>query len=270
MRRSRSPRPLRPRRAVVPPRVALGLATLWGAAVACAAVWGAGAPLLIVAAAYALYLALPAVLRLAAREADTPARAALALAAALALWLPYEVHALPALPLPISPREDLSKLVALAAGLWLFVAARPLDGVGFGVVPRARDLPLAVGAFAAFAVVALPAGLATGFLAWRPVLDATTLLVRPALIYLLIAVPEEFLFRGLIQNLLQRVVPPAVASGAASVVFGLAHLPDPRYVALAAVAGVAYGVVWRRTGRVAAAAVTHALVDAVWVALLRG
>ncbi len=59
-----------------------------------------------------------------------------------------------------------------------------------------------------------------------------------------------------------------LALGVASVVFGFAHAPDPRYVLLAAVAGVAYGWVYQRTSRITASAITHALVDAVWVTLL--
>jgi len=55
----------------------------------------------------------------------------------------------------------------------------------------------------------------------------------------------------------------------ASVVFGLAHFPDPRYMLLAAFAGLAYGWVYERTGKITASAITHALVDAVWVVLLR-
>ena len=53
-------------------------------------------------------------------------------------------------------------------------------------------------------------------------------------------------------------------------VFGLAHLPDPRYVLLAAIAGVAYGWVYLRTGKITASAITHALVDAAWGVLLGG
>jgi membrane protease YdiL (CAAX protease family) len=37
---------------------------------------------------------------------------------------------------------------------------------------------------------------------------------------------------------------------------------------LATIAGVAYGWVYVRTGKVTASAITHALVDAVWVILL--
>ena len=81
--------------------------------------------------------------------------------------------------------------------------------------------------------------------------------------------PEEFLFRGLIQNLLSRRLGVPLGLAVGSVIFGLSHLPDPRYAVLATIAGVAYGWVYLRTGKVTASAITHALVDAVWVILLR-
>ncbi|HEU4925821.1 MAG TPA: CPBP family intramembrane glutamic endopeptidase [Vicinamibacterales bacterium] len=48
------------------------------------------------------------------------------------------------------------------------------------------------------------------------------------------------------------------------------NLPDARYVLLATLAGVAYGWVYQVTRRITASAVTHALVDWMWVLLLRG
>ena len=95
------------------------------------------------------------------------------------------------------------------------------------------------------------------------------MLGRPLIIYLVTGVPEEFLFRGLLQNVLTGWLGARPGLAIAAVVFGLAHLPDPRYVLLAAIAGVAYGLVYQRTQRITASAITHALVDATWVALLR-
>jgi membrane protease YdiL (CAAX protease family) len=46
--------------------------------------------------------------------------------------------------------------------------------------------------------------------------------------------------------------------------------PNWAYVAMATLAGLAYGWVWRRTGKITAAAVTHALVNFVWGILLAG
>jgi hypothetical protein len=123
--------------------------------------------------------------------------------------------------------------------------------------------------FGAFVAVALPLGFATGFLVWNPRSDPALWLLRPVLIFFTIAVPEEFVFRGVVQRALVEHLGQRAGLLSASVVFGLAHAPNPVYIALATLAGVAYGWVYQRTGRVAAAALTHALVDAVWVLLLR-
>jgi membrane protease YdiL (CAAX protease family) len=128
---------------------------------------------------------------------------------------------------------------------------------------------LALAAFFCFAIIAIPYGLGSRFLTWNPQLAVANVIATPVVIYLVTAVPEEFLFRGLIQNLLGRWLGPRAALAIASVIFGLSHLPDPRYALLATLAGVAYGWVYLRTGRITAAAVTHALVDAVWVIVLR-
>jgi uncharacterized protein len=259
------------------PRPGLGKALavpllIWGAAMAWAV--ATGQPALPRALAYAAYLFAPALLVLLApggdgtRDASGEPPPLVVLAAAVMLWLPVEFDLLPPLRVPAPRGPDVSRLLGLLDALWLFLTARPLRGAGLSP-PRARDVGLAVAAFAVYAVVALPVGLATGFIVWNPRLAFPRALATPLLIYLVTAFPEEFLFRGLIQNALGRLLRPGVALGVASVVFGLAHLPDPRYVLLATVAGVAYGWVYARTGRVTAAAVTHALVDAAWVLLLR-
>lgn len=192
----------------------------------------------------------------------------LALLAVAVFWLPLQLHLLPPLPLPAPGGYDVAKLVALLAAMWLFLVARPLDGIGYTFRVGARNAARGAGAVLAYAVVALPIGLLTGFLFWRPDLTSTTALLSPLYIYLLVAVPEEFLFRGLIQNLLQRRLGEWPALAIAAVIFGLAHLPDVRYALLAALAGVAYGWVYMRTGRITASAITHAGVDWIWVLLL--
>ena len=47
-------------------------------------------------------------------------------------------------------------------------------------------------------------------------------------------------------------------------VFGLAHLPDLRYVLLATLAGIGYGWVYARTGKITASALTHTGVNWIW------
>jgi len=216
-------------------------------------------------AIYAAYLFLPVLVALPRTRAPLPA-----LLAAAALWLPLQFRLLPPVLLPASADgSDVSRLLGLVNGLCLFLVTRPIARVGFTFMLSARDARRACLAFAIFATVALPLGLATRFLAWHPGVNAVTLLALPLGIYLSTAIPEEFLFRGVIQNALARRVPPNAALAAASVIFGLSHLPDWRYALLATFAGVAYGWVYSKTGKITASAITHTLVDWVWVLLLR-
>lgn len=234
--------------------------------------WASGLPLGPRLAIYGAYLLLPPLLLAIpdAKDDGAPRAPTPELLVALALWLPIEWRLLPALPLPAPDGVDMRKLVGLVDGMYLFLIARPLSRIGYTYGLSARDVSTAVFAFLAYAVVALPIGFATGFIAWRPELDATRVVLAPLVIYLVTGVPEEFLFRGLLQNLLTRLLGARTGLVIASVVFGLAHLPDPRYVVLAAIAGLAYGWVYQRTERISASAITHALVDAVWGAALGG
>jgi membrane protease YdiL (CAAX protease family) len=184
------------------------------------------------------------------------------------MWLPIEFSLLPSVPLPPPHGFRAAALAALAAGLYVFMVACPVDRIGYTFALTVRDIALALLATAVYAVIGVPLGIGTHFLHWHPRVDLVSAAVVPVAIYLATAVPEEFLFRGLIQNALERVLGRAGLPVAAAI-FGFAHMPDPRYVALAALAGLAYGWVYARTRRITASAITHALVDWVWVLLLR-
>jgi membrane protease YdiL (CAAX protease family) len=218
-------------------------------------------------AAFGVYLALPAVIvGTGGSRSPSPVRVLLA---AASLWLPIEFDLLPSLRLPEPGGLRAVQLAGLTTGLFLFLISCPLDRVGYTFRLDRRDVGLAVFAAVVFAIVGVPIGLATGFLEWNPRLDWARMVVAPVAIYLATAIPEEFLFRGLIQNALERMTGRA-GLPVASVIFGFAHLPDFRYALLATVAGFAYGWVYSRTRRITAAAITHALVDWIWVLLLRG
>ena len=246
-------------------RLVAGPAVLW---IACA-LYAAAAGLSVGdrALAFAVYLAIPSLI-LATGEAKPGELPWRELAAAASLGFGIKYHLLPTLPVPTPGGYDASRLVGLVAGLYFFLVARPLEGVGYRWALSRRDAVTAVLVFAGYAAIALPIGFATHFLAWNPRAAAPGLLLQPIIIYLVTAVPEEFLFRGLIQNLLSRWLGIPLGLAIGSVIFGLSHLPDPRYAVLATIAGAAYGWVYLRTGKVTASAITHALVDAVWVILL--
>jgi len=87
--------------------------------------------------------------------------------------------------------------------------------------------------------------------------------------FVFVAMPEEFFFRGLVQNLLERRMGRHAALLVASILFGLSHFNKRsmfnwRYVLLATAAGLFYGRAWRERRRLFASSITHATVDTIW------
>ena len=239
-----------------------GPAILLGAVLAYAEATGLSIPPR--ALAYAVYLFAPALLLLLCRDSSSRSAPLWGLAAVSLFWLPIEFDWLPALPVPPLDGYDFSQGVGVLAAFYLFLVAWPLAGTGCTLVFEGRDFRFAGAAWAVYAVVALPLGFLTGFLTWRPDIDVAGVMAMPVIIYTITAVPEEFLFRGVIQNLLTRRWGPRVGLWAAAIVFGLAHLPDLRYVLLATLAGFGYGWVYARTGKITVSALTHTGVNWIW------
>jgi membrane protease YdiL (CAAX protease family) len=187
----------------------------------------------------------------------------------LSLLPSVDVLLLPGVRLPVH------MLIAVALALYLFLVRHPLKGVGFTFRLGRRDFWNALRGLLAYSVFGLPLGLGIQFLHYNPAFPGVIDLLLGALGgYLLTALIEEVLFRGLIQNLLsERVGNKWITLVIASMVFGLAHLnnatagystPNWAYALMAAMAGVAYGWVWLRTGKVTASALTHMLVNLIW------
>ncbi len=169
-----------------------------------------------------------------------------------------------------------SKILLLDAGIYGFILLRQLDGVGFDLRLRLRDVTTGLREFGWYAPMAIALGLAMGFLHVHAVWPQPARLVLAYLFtFLFIAVPEELFFRGWIQNLLQRRLGRTPALLVTAVLFGLSHFNKRaahfnwRYVVLAVLAGIFYGRAWRRDRRVGASAITHACVDTVWSLWLR-
>jgi hypothetical protein len=174
-----------------------------------------------------------------------------------------------------------SKILLLDAGLWGFFTVRHLHRTGFDLRLRRTDLRRGTLSFLLYTPVAIGLGLTLGFLhIHRSLPDPLLALATPVFTFFFIAVPEELFFRGWLQNLLERRLGSHAALAVTSVLFGLSHFNKRavhfnwRYVLLATIAGVFYGLAWRgpgrrRSHRVAASALTHTLVDTVWSLFLR-
>jgi CAAX protease family protein len=162
--------------------------------------------------------------------------------------------------------------VALAG----FVLVRKLPGVGYNIGWGRWWSFYVLAGFLAFGAIAIPLGTAMHFIEFAPRWhEWQTLPFVTVTIFFFTAWPEEFLFRGLLQNLLARSMRnERIGWWNASVLFGLSHItnlgfPNWRYVILASIAGLFYGWTWRKSGSIFASAIVHALVDATWHFLFR-
>lgn len=206
-------------------------------------------------------------------------------AALVALWLPVEFRWMYRLfPYPPPLTHTLTILMALSTGVAAFVLLRRMPGVGYALEWR-RDFAFHFGFnLFVFSAIAIPLGLQIGFLHWQPALPGIRAIVLTGPVALPLSAigilfftawPEEFLFRGLLQNLLSKSFQSEWAGLiVASVIFGFSHIlhapfPNWKYVILATIAGFFYGRAWMKTGSLVPGVLIHATVDTLWHILFR-
>jgi uncharacterized protein len=203
-------------------------------------------------------------------------------AAVLLIWLPIELRwkgvtfLYVLFPYPPQLMHTLTILLALSTGVAAFVLLRRLDGIGYAVEWRRGFAWNVLLHFGVFAIIAVAIGLRIGFLSYAPSFPRLrTAPIEVIGILFFTAWPEEFLFRGVIQNLLSRTIKNQWAGLIlASIIFGFSHIfhapfPNWKYVLLASVAGLFYGRAWIKTGSLFPGAIVHALVDILWHILFR-
>jgi membrane protease YdiL (CAAX protease family) len=215
------------------------------------------------------WIELPALLALSAR--GRRAGAWQDYAVLVILWAPIEfAWGRNLFPYPAEAAHTLEILLALNAGIVAFLYLRELDGIGYTIAWGKGFGAVVILCFLAFAAIAIPLGLWMHFIAWSPSVARLKSLPLSALgILVFTAWPEEFLFRGLLQNLLSKSFRNETAGWiVASALFGLSHIvhgfPNWPYVLLAAIAGLFYGLAWKKTGSITASCLVHALVDTIW------
>jgi uncharacterized protein len=191
----------------------------------------------------------------------------------LLLWLPIEFAA----GITFVPRASYGFLhtviygIAILLGLTLFLLFRPIGGMKFNLPRGWRDIRLPLVGFVVTAPVLIAVGVSIGFIPppHLPVQPAGRMAAAVGIIFAGTALPEEILFRALIQNLMmQRFGATWRTLFWASFIFGCAHLdngpqplPNWRYMILATIAGIAYGRVFQKSSSVVSSALLHMLVD---------
>ena len=222
------------------------------------------------------FVTLPTAILLLARSGKTPGF--WDVVAVLAIWLPFDFRLLEGIWIWPEGQGSYGYQVVLAVDLavLLFVGFRGVEGVRYSFrLARADAAPIFVN-FLVLSAIAIPLGIQIGFIAYQPrAFDMVAFLGSFLVILIFIGVPEELLFRGLIQNFLEKRWGrgwPALFAAAS--IFGAAHLnngdaPNWKYAFMATIAGVFYGRAFRQSGAILAPALVHALVDAVWRAFFR-
>jgi CAAX protease family protein len=165
---------------------------------------------------------------------------------------------------------SLPKLFLIDLALYVYVVSRRLDGVGYSLIPTRATVVIGLREWLYFLPFGLGLGAALRFIHYHPFLPSILAAISAVVLtFLLVALPEEIFFRGILQNLLETRLGRRPALLLASLLFGLAHFNKGatfnwRYVVLAAVAGVFYGRAWRAQRQVLASAIAHTAVDVVW------
>ena len=222
----------------------------------------------------ALYLAVPFVmLRSGSGKWADPV-------AMLWLWLPLELGLIRRV-LIAGAGTDLhyafAQLLAIDAGIIAFAIWHGTPNIGYRYEWNGSIVRTGFLSFLIFSAVAIPLGFEIGFIHYR--FQLSKLLYSPGLfagIFFATAIPEEFLFRGLIQNWIERVTSSRIIGLLfASIVFGASHLnngspiPNYKYFLMASIAGVFYGWAWQRTRSLVSSSLVHALVDTLWSVFFR-
>jgi membrane protease YdiL (CAAX protease family) len=248
-------------------------------AIFCAAAGVAGAMSATLALAMLAYTAAPVACAWFANRPSPatgqprPAGSAADFLAILSFWLPLE-FGLGAAFIPRSAQGFLHSVaygVAILLGLVVFLCYRGIKGMKYNLPLGARDSWLPLAGFALSAPVLIGIGMAINFIPppHLPTASAGRMAAAVGIIFVGTGLPEEILFRSLIQNLIvERWGAGFRTLLLASVIFGCAHLdngpqalPNWRYAILAAIAGFAYGKVFEKSGTVLSGAALHMMVD---------
>jgi membrane protease YdiL (CAAX protease family) len=188
------------------------------------------------------------------------------LAVAAAIYISKAFDTIFISPIPKLQIAVLGHIMLIRTCALAILAIRGTD-IEFRFLPSARECRIGLAWFAAL----VPA---CAIALWAVKLNVTphpavhAWLILPEFLGILwvVALSEEFAFRGLLQQWFEQwTSSPAIALVTASILFGCAHLgfnhifPNWRFAIVAAVFGLCCGLAWRQSRTIQSAMVTHAL-----------
>jgi membrane protease YdiL (CAAX protease family) len=228
--------------------------------------------LLLVAAVVSYwYIALPA----------APVADALFIVTVAAVYLSKIFDRIYLSPIPKLPISVLGHLMLIRTAALAILVFRGNVMAEYRLIPNRREWVTGLAYFAVMLPIIGSAYWGLGLVQLRPHPHGIGLTVLQgigtfALVLWVLALSEEFFFRGLLQQWLEQWTGNAnIALIVAALVFGCAHLgfhrifPNWRWAIVAAILGIFCGLAWRNSRSVQAAMVTHALIVTVWQMMLQ-
>jgi uncharacterized protein len=179
------------------------------------------------------------------------------------------IYLLPVRHVPVHVVPGHATLIHVAAMSILVV--RRIPGIHYGFIPTRHELMVGLRNFLLF----LPVGAVLGLLLQIFKYRGQSPWIAPVLFvgyFWVVALSEEFAFRGVIQQTLRDVLGNRHAAlVCSSILFGFVHLwfpggfPNWRMMIIGSAAGWFYGRAFEQGGGIRAAMVAHALTDTVWI-----
>ena len=176
-------------------------------------------------------------------------------------------------PLPGLHLEILGHVGLIRVCAMVMLVERRVPGVRYGFLPDWTEWKIGMRHFFYFLVVGAPLAWFTRLVRLGPGMPLWKIAATLVGILWVVALSEEFFFRGLLQQWVVQWTGSATAGLAiASILFGAAHLgfrgfPNWKFALAAGVAGIFYGLAYRKGDSIRASMVTHALVVTLWRAL---
>ena len=227
-----------------------------------------------------IYTFVPAILAWISESKLTPSRFNwLDLIVILSIWLPIEFYGAIGRVSGIKGSDFSDNAIHILAyglasvmALVIFKALRQSPGLKFNLPKSKKDFFNFLTGFIVSAVILIPVSLYASFIGPFNFSSEFSLLgfcIKFCLILVSVALPEELLFRSLIQSwLTARWGNSNKVIFLAALIFGASHLnnkgfPNLKYFAIATVAGFIYGKVFQKSSSIFASAGLHAMVNAV-------
>lgn len=164
---------------------------------------------------------------------------------------------------------------ALILAIYSFTILRRLEETKINFHVGLQDIKRVITYFSLLAAIVIPLGFIMEFLHLG--LDTKNFFLIAIAVFLLTALPEEFLFRGVIQNAFQRIITnQQLALIITSIIFGFAHLNNKggkfwppadwnwKYILMATIAGYAYGLLFMKSRSIWPSVGLHGSVDIIW------